>query len=142
MKKLITFIINIIKNNELARFVIVGGLNNLSYIVFFTIAFKIGRRELLVSNTVAFLLSLVGSFYMNSYFTYKVKPTIKKFLAFPSVYVVSYLINTVCLYVCVNILGISAYIALFIALLFNVPATFIFSRFIMKRGEKKEIIQK
>lgn len=134
MLKLIELIKNMIKQNEFVRFIIVGCINTLNHFIIFTLAFGVLGIETFISNTMAFLISLVGSFYMNSYFTYRIKPTFKKFLAFPSVYIINYAINTLFLFLGVKVLHVSAYIALGAALFVSVPATFAISRFILKRG--------
>jgi len=48
----------------------------------------------LVAHTFAFLASVVFSFFANCWFTYRVRPTWRKFLVFPSSTVVNYLFTT------------------------------------------------
>ena len=42
----------------------------------------LNRLPYLASHVVAFVLSMVGSFFLNSLFTYRVRPTWRKFLLF------------------------------------------------------------
>ncbi|WP_330857366.1 MULTISPECIES: GtrA family protein [unclassified Exiguobacterium] len=88
-----------------------------------------------VSHVVAFTLSMIASFFLNSYFTFKVKPTLRKFLQFPLTQVVNFTVTTVCIYLLVEQLNVSTTLAPLFAIFIAVPATFIVTSKILKREQ-------
>lgn len=119
-------------NGEFARFVIVGVLNTGSYYALYLLALSAFSWHYLVSHFFGFLLSMVGSFFLNTYFTYKVKPTCIKFLKFPLTQVANTVITTAILFVLVEWLHLSASYAPIAALFFTVPITFMITGRILK----------
>lgn len=87
----------------------------------------------IVSHTVAFIISMVGSFYLNCYFTYKTKPTLRKFFQFPMTYVVNYTVTTLSLYLLIDMFDINEFIAPLIAAIIPIPFTYIVSKWILVR---------
>lgn len=119
---------------EFIRFIVIGGINTFNYYViymFFHHVWKVGYG---VSHVVAFTLSMVASFFLNSYFTFKVKPTLRKFLQFPLTQVVNFTVTTVCIYLLVEQFGVSTSLAPLFAIFIAVPATFIVTSKILKQG--------
>jgi putative flippase GtrA len=127
-----------ILNNEIIRFVLVGGMNTFNYYVLYLIFLHLVSLNYLSSHILAFLISMVGSFYMNSYFTYRTKPTLKKFLQFPLTYVVNITVTTVSIYVLVDLLSLDENISPLVASLIAIPFTFLISKRILvnKTDEK------
>lgn len=117
---------------EIIKFIIVGGINTLNYYVLYLIFLQLIHFSYLVSHIVAFLISFVISFYLNCYFVYKVKPTLKKFFAFPLTQVVNMGVQTLLLYVLVDQFDMSPVIAPLLGLIITIPITFILSKWILK----------
>lgn len=121
-----------IKYRSFIRFVIVGCINTLHYYLFYLFLIYMGAGYLL-SHSVAFIISMVGSFYLNCYYTYKVKPTLKKFIQFPMTYVVNYSVSTLSLFIIVDLLHMNEFIAPIISLLLPIPFTYLVSKWILDK---------
>lgn len=119
-------------NKEFNRFVVVGVINTLTYYSIYLLLHKGAGLPYLLAHVLGFLISLNVSFFLNSYVTYKVKPTLKKYLYFPLTQVVNMSVSTVLIYVFVEFMHLSSNIAPFAAVLFTVPITFLVSSRIMK----------
>ncbi|WP_080496995.1 GtrA family protein [Bacillus wiedmannii] len=85
----------------------------------------------LISHVTAFVLSMIGSFFMNTYFTYKTKLTLKKFFQFPLTYVVNVIITTSSIYILVELLKLNKNIAPLISSLIAIPFTYVISKKIL-----------
>lgn len=119
-------------NTEFNRFVVVGVINTITYYSIYLMLHKGAGLPYLLAHVLGFIISLNVSFFLNSYVTYKVKPTIKKYLYFPLTQVVNISVSTALIYVFVEFIHLSSNIAPFAAVLFTVPITFIVSSRIMK----------
>lgn len=119
---------------EFIRFIVIGGINTLNYYVVYILFHHVWNINYGVSHVVAFTLSMVASFFLNSYFTFNVKPTLRKFLQFPLTQAVNFTVTTVCIYVLVEQLRVSTAIAPLFAIVIAVPATFIVTSKILKQG--------
>src|SRR5699024_11971415 len=117
---------------EILRFIIVGGINTLNYYILYLILLRLFSIEYLISHILAFVMSFIISFYLNCYFVYKVKPTLKKFLAFPLTQVVNMGLQTLLLYVLVDNFDLSPTIAPLLGLIVTIPITFVLSKWILK----------
>ncbi|WP_433745068.1 GtrA family protein [Falsibacillus pallidus] len=119
--------------NQIIRFIIVGCINTLTYYILYLLFQSVLGIYYLASHIMAFLISMVGSFYMNSYFTYKTKPTLKKFLQFPLTYVVNITVTTSAIYILVELFHWNEQISPLLASLLAIPFTFAISRFILTK---------
>ena len=93
------------------RFLFVGGLNTLvGYGIYaLLLCFHINY---LIANTISTLIGIGHSYLWNRFFTFKSKEKAsKELLKFVSVYVVSYILGTISLFIFKSILNISPYIA-------------------------------
>lgn len=121
-----------IQNKELImqiiRFGIVGVINTMNYYILYLLFLYGCSFSYMVSHISAFVLSMIGSFYLNCYFTYKVKPTFKKFFQFPLTYIVNVTISSLSLLVLVDLLHLNETISPLIAQGLTIPATFVISK--------------
>ncbi|ARI75334.1 GtrA family protein [Halobacillus mangrovi] len=120
-------------NNELTRFILVGGINTLNYYFIFLLLHNLLRAHYMVAHITGFLVSFVISFYLNTYFTYRVKPTLKKFLQFPLTQVVNLSTSSFLVYALVEWFALNSNLAPIIAVFFTVPITFIVTSKILKQ---------
>ncbi|UJL46942.1 GtrA family protein [Virgibacillus sp. NKC19-16] len=120
-------------NNEFFRFVIVGGLNTANYYIFYVTFYNLLDWHYLPSHLLGFLISMLISFFLNVYFTYKVKPTLSKFLLFPFTQVVNISVSSLLIYIFVDLLNWNGNIAPLAAVIFTVPITFFITSKILKR---------
>lgn len=88
--------------------------------------------------SLAFLLSTVGSFFMNTYFTYRTRPSWRKFLLFPLTYATNYLVQSLGLIVLVQWLDMNDKIAPLLAALLAVPFTYLLSKRILTHRNPAE----
>lgn len=117
---------------EIIKFVIVGGINTLDYYLVYLILLKLLHIHYMVSHIIGFTVSFIISYYLNCYFVYRVKPTLKKFLSFPLTQVVNMGMQSLFLYIFVRWFNFPSEIAPFVGLIVTIPITFILSKWILK----------
>jgi putative flippase GtrA len=120
-------------NAQFWRFVIVGVINTSNYYVLFLFLHNIVHFHYMAAHIISFIISMVGSFYLNSYFTYKTKPTLKKFLQFPLTYLVNISVSSGAIYIFVVLLKINESISPILASVLAIPFTFIISKIILTK---------
>lgn len=118
--------------NETIRFILVGFFNTFHYYLWYLLFTEVLSIHYLIGHWLAFLISMVGSFYLNTYFTYRSKPSWKKFFQFPLTYVVNITVSTGALYILKEWLQFDNTLAPLIAAGAAIPFTFIISRKILK----------
>lgn len=121
-----------ILQNETMKFILVGFFNTFHYYVWYLLFTEALAIHYLFGHWIAFIISMVGSFYLNTYFTYRSKPSWKKFFQFPLTYVVNITISTSALYILKEWLHFDNRIAPLFAAGLAIPFTFIISRKILK----------
>ncbi|MFT8321069.1 MAG: GtrA family protein [Bacillus sp. (in: firmicutes)] len=119
-------------NHEFTRFVVVGGINTIHYYALYLGCLHLLHFHYLLSHIIGFIVSLIGSFFLNAYFTYKIKPTLEKFLQFPLTQLINSVLTAVLLFLFVEIFHVSSSLAPVIAVFFTVPITFMMTRRILK----------
>jgi len=119
-------------HHEFFKFVVVGCINTATYYSLYLVFLHVANLYYFVAHLGAFVISLVGSFFLNSYYTYNVKPTLGKFIRYPLTQVANTLITSALLYIFVEILHFNASLAPIAALFFTVPITFIMTSRILK----------
>lgn len=119
-------------NTEFTRFLVVGVINTLSYYSIYLILHNVFSLPYMLAHLIGFLISLNVSFFLNTYVTYKVKPTFKKYLFFPLTQVINITVSTILIFIFVEYLNLNSNIAPFAAVIFTVPITFIVSSKILK----------
>lgn len=117
---------------EFIRFVLVGVLNTGTYYLFYLCGLHFLKWHYMMAHFMAFLISLIGSFFLNTYFTYQVKPTWRKFLKFPLTQIANTIITTMILYLLVDWLQFGSSYAPLVAMFFTVPITFIITGRVLK----------
>jgi len=84
MKKIFEKLVEKFFNIEFIKFGIIGVINTVNHqIIYFVLKPFI---YLGIAHFLGMVISMIGSFYMNCYFTYKTKPTMKKAILFPLTY--------------------------------------------------------
>ncbi|MGO1060781.1 GtrA family protein [Planococcus sp. FY231025] len=119
-------------NTEFTRFIAVGVINTMTYYAIYLLLHNVFSMPYLLAHIIGFIISLNVSFFLNSYVTYKVKPTLRKYLLFPLTQVVNMSVSTSLIFIFVEFLKIDSNIAPFAAVLFTIPITFLVSSKIMK----------
>ena len=124
--------IRIYIKSEIIKFILVGFFNTFHYYLWYLLFTEVLDIHYLIGHWGAFLVSMVGSFYLHTYFTYRVKPSWKKFFQFPLTYFVNIAVSTSALYVFKEWLQFDNKLAPLLASGVAIPFTFIFSRKILK----------
>ncbi|MEU6574673.1 GtrA family protein [Streptomyces sp. NPDC046805] len=119
-------------SRQIATFVVVGLINTATYYALYLLFLR--WWPYLVAHVVAYLLSMTGSFFLNARFTYRVRPTLRKFLLFPLTNAANFLITTAGVYVAVDVLHAGSRFAPLMASAVAIPVTFVVSRWIMLPG--------
>lgn len=114
---------------QAVRFGLVGVVNTATYYGMYLLFLR--WLPYLVAHVAAFALSTVGSFLLNCWFTYRTRPTWRKFLLFPLTTAANFVITTGGVYVLVDLLHTGDRAAPLMAAAAAVPITFVLSRTIM-----------
>lgn len=118
---------------EFVKYAIVGCINTadyyLSYLVFMDI-FKFAYR---ISFVLGYVVSILGSYFLNTYFTYKQKPSVKKFLIFPLTYIPNFIIQYLGIILLVDRLNMSSKVAPVITAIVATPITFFVMKYVINK---------
>ncbi|QKW26700.1 GtrA family protein [Streptomyces seoulensis] len=114
---------------QILTFAVVGVVNTLTYYLLYLLFLT--RLPYLAAHVLAFAISMVGSFFLNARFTYRIRPTWRKFLLFPLTNATNFVITTVGVYVIVDMLHAGSRFAPLLASAAAIPVTFVVSRMIM-----------
>ncbi|MBL1085303.1 GtrA family protein [Streptomyces actinomycinicus] len=123
---------------QILTFGAVGVVNTATY--YFLYLIFLNALPYLAAHILAFVLSMVGSFFLNARFTYRTRPTWRKFLLFPLTNVTNFLVTTAGVYVIVDLLHAGSRFAPLIASAAAIPVTFVVSRRVMLPGSERESI--
>lgn len=121
-----------ILQHEFFKFVVVGVINTATYYILYLAMLNVLHLYYFAAHLIAFAISLVVSFFLNTSYTYKVKPTWGKFIRYPLTQAANTIITSALLFIFVDLLGISASLAPIGALFFTVPITFFMTGKILK----------
>lgn len=108
------------------RFVLVGGVNTAAYYGLYLLLR--GWIGYLPAHVAAFVLATVGSFFLNTLFTYRVRPTLRRFLLFPLSTVANFVVTTAGVVVLVEYAGLDERVAPLVAAAVAIPVTFLVAR--------------
>ncbi|QYA40906.1 GtrA family protein [Macrococcoides caseolyticum] len=119
--------------SRLIKFVIVGVVNTINYYLVYLLLLKVLHLGYLSSHLTGFLVSFIISYFLNCYVVYKVKPTLKKLIQFPLTQVVNMGIQTLLLFIFVDLLHFNNVYAPFLALVFTIPITYFVTTHILTK---------
>lgn len=119
---------------QFLKFSIVGVSNTLiSLAIYYVLVFF--NCNYIVANTMGFIISVLNAYYWNNKYVFKSKDkvvtkkdTIKQLIKVYMSYGVTFILSTVLLYVMVDCLNISEYIAPIINLCITVPLNFVMNK--------------
>lgn len=116
---------------QMVRFTAVGGVNTLTFYACYLPLHRV--LPYFAAYTAGFVLSMVCSFFLNTYFTYRTRPTWTKFLLFPLTQLTNYAVQSVGLVTLVSWLGMNTVVAPLVAAVCALPFTYLISRRILLR---------
>ena len=111
------------------RFAVVGGINTAVYYALYLLLRS--AIPYLAAHLLATAIAMVGSFFLNCYWTFRTRPTWRKFALFPLTNATNYLLTTVGVVVLVEWFGMDERVAPLIAALAAIPVTFVLSRLVL-----------
>ena len=121
------------------KFGIVGVINTVSsWIVYYSLLFV--NIQYLVATTIAYFTSSIIGYFLNKIWVFKKNKEKKdnsSIVRYYIVYISSYFLNLGCMYLLVDILGISDKIAPILVLFVTVPYNFIFSKLWIFKQKKQ-----
>lgn len=117
------------RTRHIVRFAIVGVFNTASYYGLYLLFGLF--LPYLVAHVVAFILSMIGSFFLNCYFTFRTKPTWRKFILFPLSNLTNFVVTSVGLYVLVQFFDFDQRIAPLLAASVAIPITFLVAQLVL-----------
>ncbi|MEU2775310.1 GtrA family protein, partial [Streptomyces sp. NPDC007162] len=83
-------------SGQIITFAAVGVVNTATYYGLYLLFLR--YLPYLAAHVIAFVLSMIGSFFLNARFTYRIRPTWRKFLLFPLTNATNFVITTVGVY--------------------------------------------
>lgn len=120
-------------SQEFIRFIVVGIINTSNYYISYLFLHATLEYTYMVAHIVGFLISFVISFFLNSYFTFKVRPTLSKFLQFPLTQIFTIVVSSLFIYVFVEYFRIDSTTAPLLSVFITVPFTFMITGKILKK---------
>lgn len=124
---------------QLVRFGITGVANTACYYLAYRLLLL--ALPYLPAHLIAWAVSVVFSFFMNCWFTFKVRPTLKRFLTFPATTLVNLLFTTVGSVALVSGLGVDERYATLIMGIVAIPFTFLVTAFVLRPKAHDEAIE-
>ncbi|HEX3014793.1 MAG TPA: GtrA family protein [Desulfobacteria bacterium] len=119
------------------RFGVIGVVNTIHYYIWYLLLLRL-TIPYVISHITAFTISMVGSFFLNCFFTFKTKPTFQKFIKYPLTTLSNFVISTLSLILLVNILHLDSRIAALLASILPIPITFIMTHRVLKHPDAVE----
>jgi len=122
------------------RFAVIGVINTGTYYELYLVLRLI--LPYLVAHGMAFFLSMMGSFFLNVWYTYRTRPTWRKFFLFPLTNLTNFVVTTVGVFILVDLLNVDERIAPLGAAASAIPFTFLMSRAILLSSEPQSLTHK
>lgn len=127
MNQLIKRIKDIFLSREFILFLIVGVINTFNGTIFASI------YSIFLNENIAFVLgyisSLIISYILNSFITFKEKLEVRKFIKFAISYIPNFIIQNIVVIIVFNIFNYDKIIAYILAAIIGVPVTFVLMKF-------------
>jgi putative flippase GtrA len=111
------------------RFVVVGVINTAIYYGLYLFLRTI--IPYLAAHVTAIFIAMLGSFFLNCYWTFETAPTWSKFALFPFTNATNYVVTTLSVFVLVEWFGVDQRWAPLIAAAAAIPVTFLLSRWVL-----------
>ncbi|UOR12413.1 GtrA family protein [Halobacillus amylolyticus] len=121
-------------NREFIRFIVVGIINTLNYYMGYLLLHVVIEINYITAHIGSSLISLVISFFLNSYYTFRVRPTLSKFLQFPLTQLFNIAVSSSFVYLFVENLRIHSTIAPILSIFITIPLTFMITGKILKNN--------
>lgn len=124
---------------RMIRFGLVGVVNTGTYYLLYLL-FNF-FLPYLAAHVCAFVISMVGSYFLNCYFTFRTRPTLKKFLLFPLSNATNFVVQSAGLYILVSLLHVNHVIAPLLAAAVAIPITFVIAKLVLIGPEREPVAE-
>lgn len=116
-------------NSNFAKYCLVGVANTIfGYSLIFVFMYIGLTPE--ISNFIGYFFGIILSYFLNKYYTFKIKTQDKKeFVFFFASMIASYIINLAVLIICYKALNLNTYLSQIIAGIFYTISGFLFSKY-------------
>lgn len=121
------------KIKEFLRYTVVGCINTLIYYISYLVFMNIFNFSYRISFVAGYVISIIFSYFLNTYFTYKEKPSLKKFLIFPLTYIPNFIIQYIGMILLVDHFDMNRKLAPIITAIVSTPITFFVMRYVIKK---------
>lgn len=121
------------KIKEFLRYTVVGCINTLIYYISYLVFMNIFNFSYRISFVAGYVISIIFSYFLNTYFTYKEKPSLKKFLIFPLTYIPNFIIQYIGMMLLVDRFNMNRKLAPIITAIVSTPITFFVMRYVIKK---------
>lgn len=121
------------KIKEFLRYTVVGCINTLIYYISYLVFMNIFNFSYRISFVAGYVISIIFSYFLNTYFTYKEKPSLKKFLLFPLTYIPNFIIQYIGMILLVDHFNMNRKLAPIITAIVSTPITFFVMRYVIKK---------
>lgn len=127
-------------------FVVIGIINTFSTTIIATLLDKLAAavfdggmpqmlEKLNATFVAAYICSLILSFFLNTFFTFRERPTLKKFIKFPVSYIPNFIIQYIAVWIFKQ-LGLDPSYAYLLAAVIGIPVTFLVMKlFVYKKKQ-------
>lgn len=114
---------------QVVRFGLVGVVNTATYyLTYLALRPSVGY---LVAHVLGFAVSTVGSYLLNTYVTYRTRPSWRTFALFPLTVAGNFVITTVGVTFLVEVARVDERIAPLVAAIVAIPVTFLATRYLL-----------
>jgi putative flippase GtrA len=114
---------------RMVRFGLVGLVNTACYYGLYLSLLLV--VPYLAAHVVAFVLSMIGSFFLNCHFTFRQRPTWRRFLLFPLSNLTNFVVTSTGLVLLVHLFGMNDRLAPIVAASVAIPVTFVVAKLVL-----------
>ncbi|HOV08860.1 MAG TPA: GtrA family protein [Spirochaetota bacterium] len=112
------------------RFGIIGVLNTIVFFVLFFILFNVMKLHYLSATSIAYILATINSFVFNRSWTFEsYGDTNRKFVKFFIVNILSIIVNSLSMFVLVDLIHLHPWLSQFITICFTMCVNYLGNRF-------------
>ena len=123
---------------RILRFGVVGVINTAVYYGLYLLLRTV--LPYLVAHVIAFVLAMVGSYFLNCWFTFRIRPTLRKFLLFPLSNATNFVITSLGLYLLVDIGHLNEQVSPLIAAAAAIPVTYLVAQYVLVGPAEKRVV--
>ncbi|MDR3214889.1 MAG: YfhO family protein [Bacilli bacterium] len=122
-------------NRSFFRFVIVGAFNTINYFIAYTLLLML--FPYLLAHGIAFIYSAFVSYFITSIYTFKTKPNLKTFIAFPLTFLPNLIMSSIGTLALIEWHILNKSVASLVVMLLLIPVTYLINLLIFRKNINK-----